>query len=81
MGMGSVYESKLVESLGAIDQKSKSLMEEATKSHIFEFHMCKYVPVTESNRADPSIKTHKRRGNLRRRCSINSKIWEINNRS
>ncbi|KAH7009847.1 hypothetical protein EDB80DRAFT_414775 [Ilyonectria destructans] len=39
VSMGSVYESKLVESLGAIDQKSKSLMEEATKSHIFEFHM------------------------------------------
>lgn len=73
MSMGTVYESRLVESLGAIDQKSKSLMEEATKSHIFEFHMCKYVSITESNWADPCIKTHKRRGNLRRRCSIDSK--------
>ncbi|KAH7136819.1 hypothetical protein B0J13DRAFT_625450 [Dactylonectria estremocensis] len=39
LGMGTVYESKLRQSLEAINEKSKNLMEEATKSHIFEFNM------------------------------------------
>ncbi|KAH7126045.1 hypothetical protein EDB81DRAFT_810355 [Dactylonectria macrodidyma] len=39
VGMGTVYESRLRRSLEAIDEKSKNLMEEATKSHIFEFNM------------------------------------------
>ncbi|KAJ3548882.1 hypothetical protein NM208_g781 [Fusarium decemcellulare] len=36
---GADYEKKLLDSLGEINTKSKNLMEEATKSHIYEFHM------------------------------------------
>lgn len=36
----SDYERNMVESLGMIKTKSSSLMEEAAKSHIHEFHMC-----------------------------------------
>ncbi|KAF4462568.1 hypothetical protein FALBO_10622 [Fusarium albosuccineum] len=36
---GADYEKKLIDSLGEINTKSKNLMEEATKSHIYEFHM------------------------------------------
>lgn len=39
---GVDYEKKLVESLNSINAKSKCLMEEATKSHIHNFHLCKF---------------------------------------
>ncbi|KAF7556378.1 hypothetical protein G7Z17_g1417 [Cylindrodendrum hubeiense] len=39
VGMDAVYESELVQSLEAINEKSKRFMEEAQKSHFFEFHM------------------------------------------
>jgi hypothetical protein len=35
------YEKGLLESLDTIKTKSKSLMEEALKSHIYEVHICK----------------------------------------
>lgn len=40
MGLGDQYASKLRQSLEDIDSKSKELMDEATKSHIHEFHTC-----------------------------------------
>ncbi|KAK7417428.1 hypothetical protein QQX98_004547 [Neonectria punicea] len=39
LGMGTSYEAQLLQSLEAINEKSRSLMEEGAKSHIFEFHM------------------------------------------
>lgn len=45
LAMGSHYESDLLQSLGDIDQKSRNLMEEAAKSHIFEFHICTRDPI------------------------------------
>ncbi len=41
---GGDYEKGLVESLGMIKTRSSSLMEEAAKSHIHEFHMCTHTP-------------------------------------
>lgn len=34
------YEKRLLESLDMIKTKSRSLMEEALKSHIYESHIC-----------------------------------------
>ena len=41
LGQGSAYRSTLQKRLGAINEKSQSLMQEAAKSHIYEFHLCK----------------------------------------
>jgi hypothetical protein len=37
------YEKTMVESLDRIKTRSSSLMEEAAKSHIHEFHMCTHA--------------------------------------
>lgn len=37
------YEKRLLESLDMIKTKSRSLMEEALKSHIYESHICMYT--------------------------------------
>ena len=44
------YERGLIHSLGMIKDKSKSLMEEAAKSHIYEFHLCAYSLLTSSQK-------------------------------
>lgn len=37
---GDSYEKSLLHSLGTIEQKSRNLMTEGLKSHIYEFHNC-----------------------------------------
>lgn len=37
------YEKRLLESLDMIKTKSRSLMEEALKSHIYESHICMHI--------------------------------------
>ncbi|KAH8899100.1 hypothetical protein GQ53DRAFT_878448 [Thozetella sp. PMI_491] len=39
---GEGYEKSLLQSIATIDAKSKSLMSEAVKSHIYELHNCKW---------------------------------------
>ena len=41
--MRGEYEKSLLKSLGEINTKSTKLMSEATKSHIYETHMCMYL--------------------------------------
>lgn len=43
------YEKRLLESLEMIKTKSRSLMEEALKSHIYESHICMHTPLKYGN--------------------------------